>query len=628
MHLLKITLDFETYYSKEYSLRKMTPIEYIKGEEYETIGCAVKVNDKPATWLEGDAVARLLARVKEPWMAIMHNALFDACILAFRYNIHPTIIADTMSMARALLTPHLPRGSVSLENVGKHLTSGLMVKEKIALANVLGMRLADIKAREETHYKPLKAYALLDAEICRSIFDHLSPKFPPAEFIVNDMIIRMATKPQFAVDSGLLYEHYAAVTEAKQSLLDRAGVNKLELMSNDKFAQALERFGVVPPKKISPVTGKEAYAFAKTDEAMDELAEHENEDVQALVAARLGLKSTLEETRTQRFINIARVTHDGNQAWMPIALRYSGAHTHRFSGDWKLNQQNLPSRKSKKLRASLIAPQGHTVLAVDASQIEARLTAWLARQMDLVEQFGNGEDVYSSFASEIYGREITKKNKTERFLGKTSILGLGFGMGAPKFENTVRIQAADAGIEIDLSELGGAMAVVATYRQKYPMIPRCWRLLDQLLSQMHAGKADGKLFGPCTVQGTNILLPSGLSLQYKDLKYDPAEGWSYWDGQKRKSIWGGTLLENVVQALDRIAVMDAAMRIARRMRHLGITMPLAHQVHDELVYVPRTEDLTIVRPIVDEEMSRRPSWGEDLPLASESKIGNNFGEMY
>ena len=632
--MLKIVLDVESFYSKEYSLRKMTPIEYILGEQWETIGWGVKVIRegvaKPTAWLEGDKVAELLRKVNEPWMAITHNALFDCCVLAYRYKIYPTISVDTMSMARALLSPLLPRASVSLGNVADYL--GVGVKNSQLLGNVMGMRLADIKARPDTHYEPFKEYCRNDCEMTWAIYEHLSPKFPATEFAINDMVIRMATQPQFGINLEKLYAHREKILAAKNSLLDRAGVSKLELMSNDKFALALRRFGVEPPLKLSPTTGQQTWAFAKTDEGMEELQEHPDPDVQALVAARLGAKSTLEETRTQRFINIAGATFDGNNSYMPIPLKFSGAHTHRFSGDWKLNLQNLPSRKDTDLRESLQAVDAMCILAVDASQIEARLTAWLCRALGLVQAFANGDDIYSLFASALYGYLVAKKtHKTERFLGKTSILGLGFGMGPPKFENTVRVQAADAGIEIDLAAVGGAAAVVQLYRRKYPEIKaNGWDFLDGMIQRMYAGNAEGVTFGPCVFGNDCIRLPSGLDLFYKDLQYDPKTGkWSYWNGRKRKGIWGGTMLENIVQALDRVVVMEAALRIAKRVRvELGYVLRLAHQVHDELVYVVPLALVAAIRAICDEEMGRRPKWGLDLPLASESKVGPNYGQMH
>jgi DNA polymerase len=246
----------------------------------------------------------------------------------------------------------------------------------------------------------------------------------------------------------------------------------------------------------------------------------------------------------------------------------------------------------------------------------------------LVELFASGADVYCSFGSILYKRPITKRDKLERLLSKVCVLALGFGMGAAKFANTVRIQASEQGIDIDLDALGGAAEIVSTYRNTYSQIPACWRRLERVLSTMTEPHGEQReMFGPCLIRHESLVLPTGLKLNYHDLRYEDGPGWSYWNGRMRKSIWGGTLLENVVQALDRVVVIDAALRIEARMRHLGLHMPLAHQMHDELVYVPREQDLDITRAIVDEEMARRPVWGLDLPLASESKAGWTFGDM-
>ena len=187
------------------------------------------------------------------------------------------------------------------------------------------------------------------------------------------------------LDLGLLEQHLIETRDRKDALLEAAGVTKEELMSNPKFAEVLRSLGVTPPTKISLTTGKEALAFAKTDEGFLALAEHDNEQVQALVAARLGTKSTLEETRTQRFIDISK------RGLLPVPVRYYAAHTGRWGGDDKINLQNLPSRgaNGKKLKNSIISPAGHTLIDADSAQIEARVLAWLAEQDDLTEAFAN-----------------------------------------------------------------------------------------------------------------------------------------------------------------------------------------------------------------------------------------------
>ena len=151
------------------------------------------------------------------------------------------------------------------------------------------------------------------------------------------------------------------------------------------------------------------------------LTEHEDPFIQQLCAVRLGTKSTIEESRIERFIHVGA----RNRGKLPIPLKYYGAHTGRWAGSDKVNFQNLPSRDKKKkaLKNAVVAPDEHVVINCDSSQIEARMLAWLAGQGDVVQQFAKGEDVYSIFASKIYGRDISKKDPIERFVGKTCILG-------------------------------------------------------------------------------------------------------------------------------------------------------------------------------------------------------------
>ena len=186
----------------------------------------------------------------------------------------------------------------------------------------------------------------------------------------------MYIEPTLRLDLAGLQEHLTETRLRKETLLQEAGVAKEELMSNPKFAALLEGLGVTPPMKISPTTGKETFAFAKSDEGFKALAEHENDKVQSLVAARLGTKSTLEETRTERFISIAK------RGLLPVPVRYYAAHTGRWGGDDKINLQNLPSRgvNGKKLKKAIKAPVGHTLIDADSSQIEARVLAWLSEQ--------------------------------------------------------------------------------------------------------------------------------------------------------------------------------------------------------------------------------------------------------
>jgi len=398
-------------------------------------------------------------------------------------------------------------------------------------------------------------------------------------------------------------------------------------MSNDRFAEALKMLGVTPPTKISLTTRKETYAFAKTDANFIELEDHPDPDVQALVAARMGLKTTLEETRTQRMQAISRLTwQKGGVGWMPIPLRYSGAHTHRLSGDWKINMQNLP--RGGKLRYALKAPNGRKVVAADASQIEARLVAWFCGCTALVSAFAKGDDTYSNFASVVFNRPINKKdNPDERFVGKQSILGLGFGMGATKFaKNIVKDARLQTGKDIVMPD-EEARRIVNLYRSSYPQIPAMWRRLDDAIVRMTRQDCDYAI-GPIRVQYQSILLPNGLKLYYHGLQ-NIGDEWRFTYNGKPKYIYGAKLLENIIQALARICTMDTAVRCRKLFAQIGDdALELAMQVHDELVYIPDAVIAEFVSKILMREMCRRPWWAPDLPLAAEVKSpGASYGDV-
>jgi len=614
-----VFLDFETYYDNDYSLRKMTPVEYALDPRFECIGCAIKDGlDGAPYWLDGPVLQDFFDKLDDDVMLVTHNALFDMCIVAWRYGFIPRMMVDTLGIARACLSHKLK--SLALASVALDL--GLGVKGG-TVHKVVGMGSEAIKA--SGLYEEYTQYAVNDVELCAGIYKKLvvDGEFPIGELVVMDMILRCAIQPQMQLDQYVLSEHLALIRAKKEDLLQKVTLDKDALMSNEKFASALQALGVEPPRKTSLVTGKEAWAFAKTDPQFIELEDHEDATVQALVAARLGHKSTLEETRTERFMKIARLTWPGNeQQLMPMPLRYSGAHTHRLSGDWNLNVQNMP--RGGALRRALIAPSHHLILAADASQIEARIVAWICGQDDLVDQFDKGEDVYSSFASKVFGRRIDKKkDPAERFIGKTAILGLGYGLGWVKFQRTVKMQSkAQTGTLIDLSD-EEALNIVTTYRTSYSAIPALWKQLNNHIPIL-AGAPGSFTVGPCEFSSGSISLPSGLRLKYHNLQ-QTEDGWEYTYAGKPKRLYGGALLENIVQALARIAVMDAGVRLRKRFAAMG-DIRLALQVHDELVFVVPEELADECKGIALEEMSRRPSWAPTLPLAAEAGVGSNYGD--
>ena len=600
-----ITLDFETYYSQSFSLSKITTEEYIRSPDFETIGVSVKVDEEPAIWFSGpwaDTKAFLNRFDWDNAVAVAHNAMFDMAILSWVYDIRPKRIADTLSMARALGNP-----SVSLANLVKHYKLGEKGDEVV---NALGMRRLDFDAAALRRYA---AYCKNDTELTYKLFQTLGPDFPVPELRLIDLTIRMFSEPVLELDKDALGGHLFDVKQRKGELLLSVAANQEVLMSNPKFAGALKGLGVDPPMKISPTTGKETLAFGKNDEDFKVLLEHEDVRVQALVAARLGVKSTLEETRTERFIGISK------RGKLPIPLRYYAAHTGRWGGDDKVNMQNLP-RKSP-LKDAMLAPEGHAIIDSDSSQIEARTLAWLAGQHDLVEAFEKGEDVYKIMASKIYNKAEEDVTKDERFVGKTTILGCGYGMGAAKFKKQLKV------FNVDISE-DEARSIIDVYRTTYPRIPLLWKqagnVLDAIINNQTVELGRDDLL---VVEGDKgILLPNGLYLRYPNLRKQNNEGKSeyVYDTKKGKTtvpnrIYGGKVVENLCQALARIIIGEQMLLIAKKYK-------VVMTVHDAIACVVPEDEAKIALENIQMFMRVRPDWALELPLNCESGAGKSYGE--
>jgi len=591
-----ITIDFETYYSPEFSLSKMTTEEYIRHPEFEVIGVGVRVNDGRTQSFSGPMQGTAEWLGQFDWknsLALAHNAMFDGAIMSWVFGIKPKGWLDTLSMARAL---HGTNVGGSLKFLAEYYGVGVKGEEVI---NAMGKRRVDFSDEQMDRYM---AYCRNDVDLTWDIFNHMAPEFPQVELRLIDLTLRMFTDPALQLDREVLVGHLNGVRKAKETLLDATEIDKDDLMSNPKLAEVLRGLGVEPPMKISATTGKETYAFAKSDEGFKALLEHENPIVQALVAARLGVKSTLEETRTERFIGIA------NRGPMPVPLRYYAAHTGRWGGDDKLNLQNLP-RKSP-LKKAIIAPEGYVIVDSDSSQIEARTIAWLAGQNDLVDAFDRGEDVYKIMASAIYSKPVSAISDEERFVGKTTILGAGYGMGASKF----RMQLKTFNVEIDDAE---AQHIIRTYRETYPMIPQFWEAahsaLPAILFDQYTELGRDNLL---KIEGRKgIRLPNGLYLKYPNLHRVQGEDgraeWAY-DTRKGKTtvptrVYGGKLTENICQALARIAIGDQMLTIAKKYK-------VVMTVHDAIACLVPEDEADRGQEYVEMCMRIRPAWAPELPL--------------
>ena len=588
-----ITLDWETYFDSDYTLRKLTTEGYIRDPRFEALCVGFKYDQKEAL------TSNVFPTIRDA-AVVCHHAHFDGLILSNHYGMRPRFWFDTLSMAR-LAFPH--DKSHSLGALADKFEIG---HKTVPYEEFKGKRRADMS---DELYELLCAGCRQDVELTYKIFKKLLPLVPKEELKIIDMTVRMFTEPVLSLDRPRAQEYANKLIKQQDELLSSLGVTKQDLGSADKFAALLDSYGIEPPTKKSPRTGKTAYAFAKTDQGFLELVNHEEEHVRLLAEARLSTKSTIGETRAGRLLSMSE---RGN---LCVYLKYFGAHTGRWSGGDKLNFQNFP--RGGELRKSLLAPEGFVLCVADLSQIECRMLNYLANEKWVLDAFREGRDLYCEMASAFYGRTITKADKKERFLGKTLVLGAGYGVGWRKLQGLLKLN----GITLTDAE---AEHAINTYRGKHTNVVKLWKHADWILSKMYSGET-GYLgeWGPMRIQEKVIVLPNGVSLDYNDLATQIGErGQSEFVLKHPKGttkIYGGKLVENVVQALSRVVMSQAMLKI-------GSLYKVVLTCHDELVYLVPEEEAEIGLEIGLNLMRTPPDWCKNLPLDAEGGYAREYSK--
>lgn len=625
-----ITIDFETYFDAEYTLKKMSTSEYIRDPRFEAICASIKIGDgKSQTYWGHKEIAKALSKIRWDQVGLLaHHTHFEGLILSHHFGVVPKLYRDTLSMARALY-PKTERNDLGT------LTERLGVQNKLVMPDFKGKRLADFDAALK---KSVGEYVNGDVESCAQAYVKLVEKFPAKELDLIDITVRMFADPVLRLDMKVAKAELKREQDEREALIAATGVIELlaskgivakpkkkgqvvtaeEVLSSNKlFPEALRAVGIEPPMKISKTTGKLTYALAKADEEFTDLVSHPDLKVSGLVRGRLAAKSTIGETRAARLIRSG-----SGRKKLPVYLNYYGAHTGRWSGGDKLNYQNL--KKKGDIRKAILAPAGYELVVIDSSQIEARVVAWLAGEQWILEAFRAKRDIYSEFATVAYGRVVTKLDKLERFVGKTCVLGLGFQMGGPKLQKGLITLSIAQGLEPVRLELAECYKLVNVYRAKNQNIVNLWEFLhNEVLSDLaFADKGQERSYKAITYGREFIGLPNGLRLLYPgtkakikksngfgrgkdridDASYQTLEGWT--------KLYGGLLTENIVQALARIIVAYQMLEIATKYRVVMMT-------HDEVVFIAPKKVAAAALEWGLKIMHTPLEWCKDLPVAAE-----------
>jgi DNA polymerase len=538
---------------------------------------------------------------------LCHHAQFDGLIASHYYRVKPALWLDTLSMARLV---HGSDRSSSLDALAKRY--GLPAKS-VPYTAFRGRHWDELSG-EVQHQ--LSAGGMHDVALTWELFTRLAPYVPDEELALIDMTVRMFVEPCLRGDIALLRKVEHDEGARKDEMLAKLGLTAKELQSPERFAEQLRVYGIEPPTKLTPA-GK-AYCFARTDKFMKEIVlDHADDAVRTLGEARLGIRSTIEQTRAARLAAMAE------RGALPVYLAYAGAHTKRWAGGDKVNWQNF--KRGSRIRSAIAAPSGHRIVKVDKSQIECRFLNYLAGQWDVIERFRRKEDPYVAIASAAYGEQVYKPGKDDprhdemvakRGTGKQLELSCGYGAGAATIQATAAKGTYGPPVEIDLDQ---AMAWRNLYRRTHPKIVKFWYDAEATLYKL-ADKLTGN-WSIFHLKDGKLYLPNGTWLEYPGLERSADEyggHWRYDSRHGRDKIWGGVLVENVIQAVSRVDMGQCMLRIA------GMGYRIVLMEHDALGVVVRQESAQDDMQALIEEMRRPPGWLPDIPLDAEASVGETY----
>jgi DNA polymerase len=643
-----LVIDFETRWDRrEYTLSKMTTEQYIRDPRFKAFGCCIKTYDVPGTvWVSHKDLQATFNAIDWSTTAVLaHNAQFDIAILSWVYGAKPCFVFDSLSMARAL------RGVEAGNSLAKLANEFGLPPKGQAVHSTDGLEELSEEVEDE-----LAEYCKHDTYLCEEVFKRLIKGYPPKELRLIDLTLKMFTNPILELDQEMLREAIVEESTKRKELLDRLGIEESTLASNDKFAVVLSEMGLEPPKKISKTTGKEALALAKNDAHFQALLNSDNEDVALLCEARLAVKSTLERTRAQRFLDISE------RGRLPVPLNYYGAHTGRWSASKGsgLNLQNL--KRGSFLRKSIQAPAGYSLVVCDLSQIEPRVLAWLCDYSALLGIFESGKDAYAQFGAQMFGIPgMSKESHPDlRQSAKSALLGCGYGLGWASFAAQLltgflgapptrydKAFAKQLGVGAEfvnefisyepflqrmkdiphtctepelIVHCVSAKKIIDKYRDAAQPVKTFWEMCDALIKR---SLVEGKPYThKClTFEKERIVLPSGLALRYPLLVGEPdPKGriqWSY--GEDKKKLYGGKLTENIVQAVARCVMTDGMIRIQKQ-------YPCVLTVHDEVVVLVPEAEVVDAEKWVLAQMTMVPKYMPGIPLAADIGHAQRYGD--
>ncbi len=586
-------VDFETYYANKYTLRTMPMQEYIKNKKFEAqVFAAVCVESKEAVVLTGEEISKESLAFLNGQRVAAHNAYFDGLILSHHYGVTPAVWVDTQAMARQVLCngPTYRDRKVSLDELSRTLLMTPKLSDN--LKDVKGLHWDEMSTEQQNR---LMLYCLLDALWAMRLYRIFIRQVPEFDMQCNDLLCRIYIERPLRMNVKLLGKMLMSQLRLLASMLESVEYEKEDFLSARKFADMLTQHGVPvsTTEKGNPSLSKHSSTITAA------LSGEYGEVAKKLAEIRLELSSATERARIKRFLSIYKTTSDNR---VHFGVRHYAAHTGRGGGLDKINPQNFT--RGSSLRKAILPPEGKVFIVGDSSNIEARVLAMLAGEESLLDAFRNKRDVYSEFATDVFKKKIDKTHPAERFVGKTCILGLGFGVGPSKLFDTINNALPTFGVD-PITTLF-AEQLVNIYRRKYYKIPVLWKRIELVWNR----RLD------------ELRLPMGVHLRWEGetmVAHLPTGRRIVYQQSMTTNVWHGLITENIVQSLANILVYWQMLQLEK-------FFPVNGTVHDEIIMTVPQEQAAKAKKITEVVMSTVPRWAKGLPIACEVGIGNTYGD--
>ena len=629
-----LTIDWETYWdSKEFSLKKLSMEEYVRDPRFKAHGIGVKLGGGPSLWIYGESSVRsFFAKAPIDTMTVVgHNMHFDGLVLSEIYGVKPKAIMDTKYMAALCYGNTIP--SRTLAKLAIQFLPPSMRKESQPLYNTDGLRTLSPEIANE-----LGDYCRDDCTMTYELYKFFLPKLIATPFNADiiDHIARMFTDPCLELDDRVLHDLLAEEITEKQAALDACVATSMkQIRSNPQFATLLQSLNVAAPMKLSPTTHKDTFAFAQTDREFMALQAHPNPEVAQLVKSRLRIKTSINETRAKKYLEV-----QSRGTW-PVHLNVSGAATsHRLSGGsgGGGNPQNLGN--GSPLRLAILPPDGFDLFAIDSKGIELRDAMTIANEHDVVRSLRDIEyDAYSDFASTIYSVDRTLIDKDQRKVGKVGMLQCQYGAGWANFQQAAWLRD----VILDDKE---AQRIHGLYRSRFSGIKRSWAICDRIIQLLGRGEEESTHFDPLVRPVVNgplghpalLLVETGTYITYPNLarEYDTDDkrwNWNYdtFDNKtyrmSRTKLYGSKMFGHICQSLARNVVLEQEVAVETFLKQeVHHACRCVMSVHDEGVYlVPKHADHELALNGALEIFNTSPAWWPELPVFGEAAWGDNYG---